>query len=54
MFVLVLENLAKPTKSRPSPIGVGLCSAGYWGMSAGFLSFCVLMTVIAIYITKKE
>jgi len=54
MVVLVLVNLAKPTKSRPSPIGMGLCSVSYWAMYSSLIIFCALMTVIAIYITKKE
>ena len=54
MFVLVLVNLAKPTKSRSSPIGMELCSVSYWAMYSGLIIFCALMTVIAIYITKKE
>ena len=54
MFILVLVNLAKPTKSRPSPIGMELCSVSYWAMYSGLIIFCALMTVIAIYITKKE
>lgn len=54
MLALVLLNLAKPTKSRPSPINIELCGAGFWSMYAAFLVFCALMTIIAIYIVKKE
>lgn len=54
MFLLVLLNLATPSKSRASPIGVKLCSVGYWAMQIGFLIFCGLMAFLSIWIVKKE
>jgi hypothetical protein len=54
MFFLVLLNLATPSKSRASPIGVKLCSVGYWAMQICFLIFCGLMALVSIGIVKKE
>ena len=54
MLSLVLLNLAVPTRSRPSPIGLKLCSAGYWALQIGFIAFCGLAALLSIYIVKKE
>lgn len=42
IVILVLMNLALPTKSRPSPIGVPLCGAWFWIIQMAFLVFCAL------------
>ena len=54
MLSLVLLNLAVPTRSRPSPIGLILCSAGYWALQIGFIIFCALAALLSIWIVKKE
>ena len=55
MALLVLLNLALPTKSRAALIGnVKLCSAGYWLINIAYLVFCGLMSLISVFIIRKE
>ncbi len=54
MFFLVLLNLAVPTKTKASPIGITLCGAGYWIINIAFLVFCGLMAWISVFIARKE
>lgn len=52
--ILVLMNLALPTKTRESPIGVSLCGAWFWIIQIAFLVFCALMLVYTIWHLKRE
>ena len=54
MFVLVLMNIALPTKSKPSPIGMLMCTPGYWIIQIAFLVFCGLMAWVSVFIVRKE
>lgn len=51
---LALMNLALPTKSRPSPIGIERCSAEYWLLQISFIIFCVLMVIFAVWRLKSD
>jgi hypothetical protein len=54
MAVLVLLNIVLPTKSKPSPIGMLLCTPSYWIIQVAFLVFCGLMAAIAVYVVRRE
>ena len=55
MSMLVLLNLALPTKSRAALIGnLTLCGTGYWLLNIAFLFFCGIMSWISVLIIRKE
>lgn len=47
-------NLALPTKSRASPIGVSMCGAWFWIIQVAFLVFNALMLWYTIWHLKRE
>jgi uncharacterized membrane protein YfcA len=49
IVVLILMNLALPSKSRPSPIGVSLCGGWFWAIQMLFLAFCGLTLWFTIW-----
>jgi hypothetical protein len=51
---LIMMNLALPTSSRPSPIGIQKCSISYWCLYVSFLFFCGLMLVLTIKLLSEE
>jgi hypothetical protein len=51
---LVLMNLALPTSSRASPIGIQNCGASYWCLYISFLVFCGLMLALTIKLLRDE
>ncbi len=51
---LIMMNLALPTSTRPSPIGIQKCSTSYWCLYVSFLFFCGLMLVLTIKLLKEE
>ena len=47
-------NLALPSSTRPSPIGIPNCGAGYWCLQVSFLVFCALMLALSIKLLRDE
>ena len=51
---VITMNFLQPTDSYDSPLGITKCSVGYWGVIAGFLLACLVMTLVAYKINKSE
>lgn len=47
-------NFLQPTDTYASPIGTTKCSPFYWMMMAGFVVICIVVTIVAIHISRNE
>ena len=52
--MLIGMNLIMGSTTRESIVGVSKCSAWWWLIQAAFILICVLLTLVSVYVAKKE
>ena len=54
LAMLILMNLLMGSKNFKSIVGVQKCAAGYWGLQGGFVLICILCTVVAVKLARRD
>ena len=47
-------NLSLGSSSKPSIIGLKLCSHGYWTIYSLFIVICIFATALAVWMAKRD
>ena len=54
LIMLILMNLMMGSTTMDSIVGIKKCAAGYWIVQGVFVIICIICTVIAVKLARRD
>jgi type III secretory pathway component EscU len=54
LLCLIFMNLSMGSSSMDSIIGISKCDGAYWGIQVVFMAICIVCTVLAVYLARRD
>ena len=54
LATLIMMNLMMGSSARESIVGIQKCDGAYWGIQVGFVAICIVCTVVAVKLAKRD